>query len=204
MIKLKRIVAAGFAVMTSTLALTSAAGAAYYTASAYPTTATGTSPIGNTVFQTEAGKMECASHYQGTLTAASSDFTATVQTTGCKAFGFVEAVVSGCTYTFTEPTGAGDNWSAKVDVVGAPCTITAGTCKVSIPLQGPLSNVVITNDTAAGDMTIRANVIGIKYTVVHDGFGCPYAGTGDKLNATYTQGAAVTFDSTNGTAVDIG
>jgi hypothetical protein len=47
-------------------------------------------------------------------------------------------------------------------------------------------------------------VTGINYTVTEDGFGCPFGGTGAKVNATYTQGSAITFASTTGTTVDVG
>jgi hypothetical protein len=202
--KLKTLGLAFVAVLALTAVSASAASAANYTAATYPTTGTATSPIGNDVFTTEAGKVECSSHFSGTLTKAANDLTVLADYNNCKAFGFVEAVVSDCNYTFTEPTGSVDTWSATVDVVTAPCTITAGTCKVSVPVQAGLKSVAITNDTAAGDVTVKANVTGVKYTVTADGFGCPFAGTGEKLNATYVQGAAITFDSTNGSAIDVG
>ncbi len=193
-----------FAVLAFTAASASAASAANYTASSYPTTGTAASPLGNDVFTTEAGSLECVAHWQGALLGASSDLTVTVQRTGCKAFGFLEATWSQCTYTFTTPTGSAHTYSAQVDVVGNPCTITAGTCKAEILNQGPLSSVAITNDTALGDVTVKANVTGIKFKVTQDGFGCPFAGTGEKTGATYVQRAAVTFDSTNGTTIDVG
>jgi hypothetical protein len=202
--KLKMLGMAFVAVLALTAVSASAASAASYTASSYSTTGTGTSALGNDVFTTEAGKVECASHFEGTLTAASTDLTIKTKYTSCKAFGFVEAKVSGCVYTFTEPTGSGDNYTAKVDVSGSLCTIEAGTCKVTVPAQGPLGTVTITNDTAAKDVTVKANVTGIKYTVVTDGFGCPFTGTGEKTNATYVQGSAITFASTNGATVDVG
>jgi hypothetical protein len=202
--KLKTLGLAFVAVLALTAVSASAASAANYTASTYPTTGTGTSTLGNDVFTTEAGKVECASHFSGTLTKAAADITITANYTSCKAFGFVEAIVSHCTYTFTEPTGSGDNYSTKVHITGTACTITAGTCKVSVPLQGPLSSVAITNDTAAGDVTVKANVSNINYEVTQDGFGCPFNGVGAKAGATYVQANAITFDSTNGATIDVG
>ena len=203
--KLKTLGVALFAVLALTAVAASAASAASYTASTYPTTGTGESALGNDVFTTEAGKVECQSHFEGTLTESSKHLTVTAKYTGCKAFGFLNATVSHCKYTFTEPTLTEvDTYHAEVDVVGAPCTIVASTCEVSVPTQGPLGIVEITLDTIAKDVTVKANVSKIKYTVTKDGIGCPFSSTGEKTGATYTQGSAITFASTNGATIDIG
>lgn len=191
-------------VFALTAVMASAASAASYTASSYPTTARGISPLGNGVFTTEAGKVECITHEETTIVSTTGDITVVTVATSCKSFGFLEAKVSGCKHTLTEPTGSGDNYTAKVDIVGSTCTIEAGTCKVTVPAQGPLGSVAITNDTATGDVTIKANVTGIAYNVVTDGFGCPFAGTGAKAGGTFTHGSAVTIDSTNGATIDVG
>jgi hypothetical protein len=202
--KFKTLGVALFAVLALTAVMASAASAAQYTASSYPTTGTGESGLGNDTFITEAGAVECKSHFEGTLASASEDLTVTAKYTNCRAFGFLEAVVSHCKYTFTSPTGSGDNYSASLHVVNAPCTITAGTCEVSVPVQNNLSKVSITNNTAAGDVSVQANVEGIAYEVKKDGFGCPFSGTGPKTNAKYIQHNAITFDSTNGASIDVG
>jgi hypothetical protein len=200
--KLKMLGMALVAVLALTAVSASAASAGSYTASSYPSTGTGESALGNDVFTTEAGKVECKSHFEGTLKEKSADITITAKYTECKAFGFLNATVSHCTYTFTEPTGSGDTWSQTVHIIGSPCTIIVSTCEVSVPLQGPLSSVTTTNDTAAGDVTVKANVSKIKYNVTKDGIGCPFAGTGAKEGATYVQGSAVTFDSA--ATIDVG
>jgi len=64
--------------------------------------------------------------------------------------------------------------------------------------------LAITNETAAGDVKVKGNVTGVKYTVTEDGFACPFGGTGAKTGATYIQDSAVTMDSTNGATVDVG
>jgi hypothetical protein len=202
--KLKTLGVALVAVLALTAVMASAASAAKYTASSYPTTGTGESAIGNDTFITEGGTVECQSHFEGTLAAASEDLTVTAKYTNCRAFGFLEAVVSHCKYTFTAPSGSGDNYTAIVHVVNAPCTITAGTCKVSIPLQNSLSSVAITNNTASKDVSVKAGVKGIKYNVTQDGFLCPFASAGEKTGAEYIQHNAVTFDSTNGADIDVG
>ena len=76
--KLKTLSVTLFAVLALTAvsaSAASAASAASYTASSYPTTATGESQKGNDVFTTEAGTVVCKAHFEGTLSAASSDLT---------------------------------------------------------------------------------------------------------------------------------
>jgi hypothetical protein len=210
--KLKMLGMAFVAVLALTAVSASAASATNYTASAYPTTGTGTSALGNDVFTTEGGKVECASHFEGTLTKASPELTVKAKYTSCKAFGFVNATVDmgTCDYLFTEPVGG----VAPVDVtctttasepkVVDPITITAGTCKVTIGAQKTSGGATITN--TGTDVTVQANVSGVGYNVVTDGFGCPFAGTGAKAGATYVQGSAITFDAVSPTtsSIDIG
>jgi hypothetical protein len=75
---------------------------------------------------------------------------------------------------------------------------------MTIGEQSPGGAVSVTNNTAAGDLSLKASITGIKYTVTEDGFGCPFNGTGAKTGATYVQDSAVTLDSTNGATVDVG
>ena len=199
--KFKTLGVALIAVLALTAVVASSASAANYTASSYPTTGVGESALGNDVFTTEAGKVECSTH----LTIHIGVKTPTVQGTfiysNCKAFGFLNATVTGCVYTFTEPTGSADSYSAKVDVTST-CTIVASTCEVKVEPQTGLSSVAITNETAAGDVKVKANVTGIAYNVTKDGIGCPFSGTGKKAGATYVQGSAITVDST--ATIDVG
>jgi hypothetical protein len=200
--KLKMLGMAFVAVLALTAVSASAASAASYTASSYPTTGTGVSAIGNDTFTTEAGTVECASHFEGTLaTEAKEELTVKAKYSNCKAFGFLNATVAmgSCDYLFETPSGSGSSWTATVDVdctSSEIITITAGTCKVTIGAQSPGGNVSITNN-AGGDVSVDAGVTGIAYTVTQDGFGCPFAGTGAKTGATYTQHSAVTFDAAN-------
>lgn len=187
----------------------SAASAANYTAASYPTTGTGQSPRGNGTVTTEAGTIECETHFEATLTAASSQLTTKVKVTGCRAFGFLEATVNmgSCDYVFNAPVGSGDSYSATTNVTCTSSqliTVTAGTCELTIGPQGPLSKVDLTNDTAAEDVRVQLTVAGIAYTVTKDGFLCPFNGTGAKTGATSTYASSVTFDSTNGARIDIG
>lgn len=180
-----------------------------YTASTYPTTGTGESALGNDVLKTEAGNVECKSHYSSTLSAKSTSLTVTPTYTECKAFGFLSASVEmkGCDYVLNSATvPSGDVSTSKIDISCATevITITGGTCTMLIGPQKGLSKVTTTNNTAAGDMSIQAAVTGIEYFVSRDGVGCPFGGTGRKTGAELNQGSAITFDSTNGATIDVG
>lgn len=184
---------------------------ASYTANSYPTTMTANSALGNGVLTTEAGKAECKSHFQGSLNASSTQLTIKAVYTECKAFGFINQTISmgSCDYLFTEPSSIKtDTWSAPVDIVctnpAEPITMVSGTCKVTIGPQSPGGGVEITNNTGAGDFSVRGELSGINYTVTQDGFGCTFNGTGPKTGASYTLSSAITFDSTGETSIDIG
>jgi hypothetical protein len=209
--KFKTLGVALFAVLALTAVSASAASAANYTASGYPTTGTAESTVGNNTVTTEAGTIECKTHMEATLAAPSPTLTVKAAVTNCRAFGFLEATVqmNTCDYLFTEPKLIKTHeYTAAVHVkctnAASPITITAATCKLTIGEQSPSGHVIIINDTAAGDVKVRAAMSGIKYTVVTDGFGCPFAGTGAKTGATATHHTAITFDSTNGAIIDVG
>ncbi len=197
-------------------AVAASAASANYTASSYPTTGTAESALGNDVFKTEAGNVECKSHFEGTLTGESANLTVKAKYTNCKAFGFLEATVNmrSCDYLFTTGTflksteeGNTHEYTAAVHVkctnAAEPILISAGTCKTTVGEQSPEGHVIITETTKTGDVDVQATVTGIKYTVTEDGFACPFGGTGAKTGATYTQGKEITFDSTNGATIDL-
>ncbi|HST68031.1 MAG TPA: hypothetical protein VLI94_00045 [Solirubrobacterales bacterium] len=191
-----------------------------YTAAEYPVTMTATSALGNDVFTTEGGTWECQYHYEATLTEASASLTAKVTTTGCKAFGFATATVTmhGCDYRYETPTALTTHsgppvthtWTIPLKIAcspGSEITIIAGNCEIRIPEQTPGGHVSIaakTNTPASpDDITAQATVTGMAYTVVKDGFLCPFAGTGEKTGATYNQKNPVTLSSTNGKSITI-
>jgi hypothetical protein len=208
-----RALALALPTMVAFVALASSnASAANYTASTYPTTVTGTSAFGNDTFITEGGVVECSSHFQATLTAASSSVTVTpTYKSGCWAFGFLEGSVetNGCDYLFTEPTGSGDSYSASVDLT-CPAfkwiVIKAATCTVTVMPQLNLKSVALTDNTAAGDLSVKAGIKGIVYSVTQDGIGCPFNGVGTKFGGEYIQHSAITLDavSPSTATVDVG
>jgi len=175
-------------------AFVASAAQAQYTASSYPATATATSALGNDVFTTEGGTVECASHFEGTLTEASSSLTVTPTYTSCKAFGFVSATVNmnGCAYIFDRESASSS--AATVECpAGKSIQVIAGNCEVTIAAQSPTGSVSTSN--GAGTVNAQANVTGIAYTVVKDGFLCPFGGTGAKTGGTYKQVNSVSLAS---------
>ena len=200
--KLKTLGATIVAMLALTAVVDSAAAALSYRASSYPTTATAESAIGNDKIATEGGTVECKAHFQGTMFEARTQLTVTPTYSGCKAFGFISATVNlnGCDYLFNEPFGSSSNYTARVDVAcpwGKTIEITASTCKIAIGSQFMGGSFAVTN-TMTNDVGLKAGLFGIEYTVLADGFGCPFAGTGPKYGATYNQSNSVTFDTTNG------
>ena len=197
--KFKILSVAALAVLAVSALGASGAQASKFTASSYPTTVTAESAKGNDVFHTEAGDMECKSHLEGTLAQeASETLTVTAKYTECKAFGFLSATVEmkTCDYVF--------HTSGAVDVICGtePIKIVSSSCTSTIGEQKGLTTLELANGTA--DVTAKANVTGVAYTVTNDGFACPFEGKGAKTGATYKQGTAVTVASTNGNKVDIG
>jgi hypothetical protein len=198
--KFKTLGIAMVAVLALSAVVASAASAANFTASKYPTAGTAESALGNDDFKTEAGSVECKAHFlTGSLSEPAASITVTPTYTGCKAFGFLNATVNmnGCDYTFYT-TGV-------VDVkcpAGKSIIITASTCETTVPAQTGLSTVDLKNNGTG--ISAQATVTGIKYNVTKDGIGCPFGGTGEKTGATYTQNAAVQVAATNGATIDIG
>lgn len=210
--RLKTLGMALLACLALTSVSVSTASAASYTASTYPTTGTGESPVGNGTFISEAGTTECRTHFEATLGKASAELTVSTKVPECaRAFGFVNATVSmgSCHYLFTEPAKKNtDTWLAPVDIVctnpAEPMTVTAGTCKVTLGSQSTSGGATITNNTAAGDVSVQINLAGITYTVLQDGFVCPFFGTGIKTGGTSIQHSAITFDATNSASIHVG
>jgi len=193
------------AVMAMSAVMASAASAVpQFTASSYPATVTGAAKKGSEVFTTEAGKVECASHFVShSLSGASSTLTVTPHYTECTAFGLNATVnTEGCTYVFhaTEQVEPGV-YNSHVDVVcptGQSIKIVAGGGLCRAEVKGQVKSeahpeainqnltTVKTTNLAGGSVTVEPNVSNIAYTVTTDGFGCPFSGTGNKTGATYT------------------
>ena len=167
----------------------STAVAAQFTASLYPATATGSAAQGEGAFTTEAGSFECAAHFEGSFSAASSTLAVAPQYTKCQAFGYLTATVTpeGCTYVLQATEGSAGVYNNHVDIScasGKSIKIEAGTCKVEIKGQTGLTKVRTTN--SGSSIMVRPEITGIGYTVTADGFGCPFAGTGNKSGGTIT------------------
>jgi hypothetical protein len=198
--KIKTLGIAVVAVLALSAVVASAASAANFTASSYPTAGTATSNKGNDDFKTEAGGIECHTHFAvAALNAPSEALTVTPTYTECSGFGFLNSTynMNGCDYVLYV--------SGRMDIncpAGKAIVITSGTCETTIPGQLGLKNVELSNGTSG--ITMKMNVGGLAYTVTKDGFGCPFSGTGAKTGATYTQNSAIQISSTNGATIDIG
>lgn len=222
--KFKALGLALFAALALSAVVASAAAAeGEYTAAEYPTTGTATSGLGNDVFTTEGGTVECVSHFEGTLTAASSELTVKATYSSCKAFGFASATVNmgSCDYLFTTPVLIGTHEGPPVNhtwTIPAPhvkctnaanlVTIIAGNCEVKIGEHTPTGGHILATATTKtpaepNDVDIKAAVTGIHYNVVKDGFLCPFAGTGAKTDGKYDQKNHLTLSSTNGKSITI-
>jgi len=183
----------------SALGSTAANASVEFTCSAYPCSATGSTTLGSEQLTTEAGLIRCAGHFVvekqggGDLTGQATAVTLTANydaaPESCKAFGFLSATVDtmSCDYVFhpTEKVSAGV-YKHHVDVncttAGDAITISASTCKASVPAQTGLTTVKTTN-LADGSVTVQPELFGITLNVTQDGIGCPFSGTGHKTAA---------------------
>ncbi len=198
----RKLIPALFAVAILVAAFSAAAQASTFTAEKYPATIEGKS-VGTHVFSIENNlKVECqSSHFNGTLSAASSTATITPTYTSCVAFGFLSSTVNfnGCDYLFhAGEEVAPDKHQGTVDIVcpaGASIVIAASTCEVSVPAQTGLGSNNIENNTNPLDLTATGSLTGIKYTKTKDGFLCPFAGTGTKTDGGYAGTATATAKS---------
>jgi len=174
-------------------AVVASAAQAQFTSNSYPTTITATSPLSNDDFKTEAGSVECAGHFTGEATEASSTQTVNASYSECRAFGFASATVAmnGCDYVFHS------NGEVDLECSGTnKVVITAGACEIQIGTQTGLKSVALTNN--GNHIDVKASVKGIAYTVTKDGFLCPFSGTGAKTGAEYLQNNAVTVKPVSG------
>lgn len=215
MIRKLKILGVAFAAVLalSAVAATAASAEGQVTCSSYPCKITGVSAVGNSTFKTEAGTVECKGHAEATINGPSSELTLVGTATECKAFGFLNATVNtnGCDGLSTTPIKIGtDEWTATGHMLcpaGKVIEITAGTCKITIGPQTPATaHTIITNTTVPNPnvVDLTGSAAGVNYTVVTDGFGCPFAGTGAKTCATITQHTPVTASATAGQDVHIG
>lgn len=160
--------------------------ASTFTASSYPATLSATSAKGNEVIKTEAGNVECAGSFSGTLSEASETVEITPTFTECSAFGFLEATVhmNGCKF----------KWHFNSMDIECPGTnkieISALTCRIHIGTQTGVSLLSIS--TNSPHINVKANLSNLSYYVTTDDFLCPFNGTGAKTGAGYLQSVALT------------
>ncbi len=183
-----------------------------FQSSSYPATITGTSASGNEIITTEAGKVECAGHFEGTLSEESSSLMLHATYTSCKAFGFLSATLTttGCHKHLHHTRKLADgSWLSHYDYVCTPSApsppsykLAASTCEFEIKPQTGIESANFTN--SGSSIVMLLNGSGIAYTVTKDGFGCPFSGTGNKTGATETMSAGVTLSSSGKTIQVVG
>ncbi|HST68763.1 MAG TPA: hypothetical protein VLI94_03790, partial [Solirubrobacterales bacterium] len=99
---------------------------------------------------------------------------------------------SGCAYVLHlgEQT-AEDKFTSTFDIAceaGKAIKVTAGNCEIEITAQTGLKSVALNSDTEAlpkPDITFDPEVSGLAYTVLKDGFLCPFGGTGAKTDGKF-------------------
>ena len=172
-----------------------------FRASFYPATPHGSG--GSEKFTLEAGSVECeTTSYDGELKEASTTLSLASGYSGCKAFGFAGATVTttGCSFVLHvgEQT-AEDKFESAVDIAceaGKAIKIVAGPCEAEIPAQTGLKAVELVNDTEASpkrDITFDPEVSSLAYTVLKDGFLCPFKGSGAKTGGSFTASSGITL-----------
>jgi len=131
------------------------------------------------VFTTAAGKVECStlSVTSGTTALLALTQSATVQYSGCKAFGLA-ATVSPAQYVFSA-----DNGLVRI---ASSITIKATACLVTVPGNQDLTTVAYKNSGA--EIVLEPNVTGI--TSEGSGAACTYA---KESKGTYTGNSSVSI-----------
>jgi hypothetical protein len=203
--KLKALGLAFVAVLAfGALSATAASAATSFHSEQAHTIIDGTQPVAeDDVFTVKAGTVKCTSAtYSGTTEAAT---TTTVKVTpaysGCTAFGFVSTPVdvpAGCTYTFNAT-----NDDLAIACTGSPITVTAFNCHVKVGTQTATSGISYSTagSGTARDVTVKANITGLKYTQESKSF--PGCTNGTFEDGKYVGSGTVTGTNTAGGAVGI-
>jgi hypothetical protein len=173
-----------FCLLCTLLAMSPRAGAAQFTAASYPVTVSGTQST-SIKFTVGGSTVTCTTATStGELTSASETIRQAPTFSGCTAFGFIGATVTGmnggpCDWVYS---GSGllaiACTSGDVQIDAGPCTATIEASK-----NTSLKNVTYTNNTpAAGQVTLDINVTNLHSVITTSDFGCPVA------KGTYTNG----------------
>jgi hypothetical protein len=188
----------------------STATAGTLSADSYPATLTAYGANDGVFFDFTEGEFvnyACKMHLSSeTLQASSSTFVMHPVFTNCHLQHWETTVTTtGCDFRFHigETTGESGNYAGTVDLV-----CEAGTslkfspivgCQVEVHPQEELGSVEFINMAGSpSDFTIAWNVEGFQYTVIKDGFGCPYSGLGTKEDGDFTVFPQTTVEKTNG------
>jgi hypothetical protein len=100
--------------------------------------------------------------------------------------------MNGCDYLLHVSEGSLDNYKGSGDLVCPAGKQVVGiggaeVCVINIPPQVNAVQIEFINDTANKRVEGKVTGSNIHYTVVKDGFGCPFGGTGTKSGAKSVQ-----------------
>jgi hypothetical protein len=193
------------AVLAMAAVVASSASAAEFTAASYPVTLSGTQSTAHK-FTVGGSTVTCTTAtFSGSASGPSPTQTMTPVYTGCTAFGFIGATVTGfphtggnCDYDFSA------NGETALTCASGDVTIDAGPCTATVtaPKNTNLKSNTFTNNTpAAGQVTVDTNVTNVHAEITKSEFGCPVA-KGTYANSTYT-GTTVVKGENGGKAVSI-
>jgi hypothetical protein len=159
------------------------------------------------VFGSEAGSTTCkaTTMTSGSLGEYATTLTLTPTFNECKAFETSATVTStGCKFILQEPNETeADKFEGSVDLsceAGKSIVIATSVCEFKFLGQSGLKGMTYANDREESPIVFRATfaLTGLKYTVVKDGVGCPFAGTGEKSGGTFSDEVKVEAESESG------
>jgi hypothetical protein len=189
------------AVLALTALGSSSASAAKFTAAKYPVTLSGTQSTSHKLTVGGSTVTCTTATFKGEGKEASETQTIFATYTGCTAFGFINATVTGstCDYLLNANGNIALNCtSGDVTVDAGPCTATLTAAKN----QTLTSNTFTNNTPAAGQVTVDTNVTNAHAEITKSEFGCPVA-KGTYATSTYTGSTVVKGTDSEGKADSI-
>jgi len=167
------------------LAASSTAPAAQFTAAKYPTTFSGTGSESNGAVKTKAGTAKCKKlSASATMSEASSTITVTGSASECTMFGFATAhvLMNGCYSLLHVTEGSGDKYKGTGDlvcpagkeIIATPTSFGASVCSLRVFPQTGGVQIEFINDTVNG--RVESKVLSLPGVYTSSGGPCGSAG----------------------------
>jgi hypothetical protein len=144
----------------------------------------------------------------GSMAEPGETLTVTPKFTECTASEVAMTVTNGgCDFVFHVGSKiAANEFSGSTDLICSAekaITVTSATCEAKVVGKNGLNSMKYVNKTASTppDIAASATLKEIKYTVVKDGVGCPFSGTGEKSDGTLEGAWRLKGTSESGKAV---